>query len=163
MTVLPLYNVILVPETNLYIQTDSYKKMTGKDPQVQERVILVAEKEKKTREELTESDLYPIGLAGIITEVNANGYIVIRTKKRADITEITVFADHTLAVTANKREDLVEEEVDKEAQRKRLDKLNQSIVEYTSRFQWASIFHNGLLQFIQPLSLNILPVFSGQV
>ena len=131
MTVLPLYNVILVPETNLYIQTDSYKKMTGKDPQVQERVILVAEKEKKTREELTESDLYPIGLAGIITEVNANGYIVIRTKKRADITEITVFADHTLAVTANKREDLVEEEVDKEAQRKRLDKLKQSIVEYT--------------------------------
>ncbi len=151
MTVLPLYNVILVPETNLYIQTDSYKKMTGKDPQVQERVILVAEKEKKTREELTESDLYPIGLAGIITEVNVNGYIVIRTKKRADITEITVFADHTLAVTANKREDLVEEEVDKEAQRKRLDKLKQSIVEYTSRFQWASLSRTYVAQ------LNSIP------
>ncbi|MBQ5431749.1 MAG: endopeptidase La [Lachnospiraceae bacterium] len=151
MTVLPLYNVILVPETNLYIQTDSYKKMTGKDPQTQERVILVAEKQKKKREELTEDDLYPIGLAGIITEVNSNGYIVIRTKKRADITEITIFADHTIAVTANKREDLPEDEVNAEAERKRLDKLKQALVTYTARFQWGSLSRAYIAQ------LNSIP------
>ena len=89
MTVLPLYNVMLIPETNLYIQTEAYKNMAGKDPEVQERLILAALKEPKKRSEITEDDIYPIGVSAIITEVNENGYVAIRTKKRADISDIT--------------------------------------------------------------------------
>ena len=32
MTVLPLYNVMLIPETNLYLQTQAFTAMTGKEP-----------------------------------------------------------------------------------------------------------------------------------
>lgn len=104
MTVLPLYNVMLIPETNLYLQTQAFTAMTGKEPENQERLIIVAEKSPKKREEITEDDLYPIGVSGIITEINSdNNYIVIRTKKRADITDVTIFADHTINVTATKR------------------------------------------------------------
>lgn len=147
MTVLPLYNVVLVPETNLYIQTESYKNMTGRDPENQEHVILLAEKESKAREELTKDDFYPIGVSGIITEVNPNGYIVIRTKKRADILEITILADHTINVSANKREDVEEPDPDPKEMRERLDKVKKALVEYTAQFQWGNMSRGYVAQF----------------
>ena len=57
MTVLPLYNVMLIPETNLYLQTQAFTAMTGKEPENQERLIIAAEKSPKKREEITEDDL----------------------------------------------------------------------------------------------------------
>ena len=148
MTVLPLYNVMLIPETNLYLQTQAFTAMTGKDPENQERLIIVAEKSPKKREEITEDDLYPIGVSGIITEINSdNNYIVIRTKKRADITDVTIFADHTINVTATKREDTPGEETNPEEERARLDKMKQALVNYFANSQWGNLSRGYIAQF----------------
>ena len=148
MTVLPLYNVMLIPETNLYLQTQAFTAMTGKEPENQDRLIIAAEKSPKKREEITEDDLYPIGVSGIITEINSdNNYIVIRTKKRADITDITIFADHTINVTATKREDTPGEDIDPDDERARLDKLKQALVGYFSNSQWGSASRGYIAQF----------------
>ncbi|MDD5957231.1 MAG: endopeptidase La [Lachnospiraceae bacterium] len=148
MTVLPLYNVMLIPETNLYLQTQAFTAMTGKEPENQERLIIVAEKSPKKREEITEDDLYPIGVSGIITEINSdNNYIVIRTKKRADITDVTIFADHTINVTATKREDTPGEETNPEEERARLDKMKQALVNYFANSQWGNLSRGYIAQF----------------
>ena len=147
MTVLPLYNVMLIPETNLYIQTEAYKNMAGKDPEVQERLILAALKEPKKRSEITEDDIYPIGVSAIITEVNENGYVAIRTKKRADISDITILADHTISVNATRRDDTPGEEINPDEERARLDKLKQALVSYFSGSQWANMGRGYIAQF----------------
>ena len=148
MTVLPLYNVMLIPETNLYLQTQAFTAMTGKEPENQERLIIVAEKSPKKREEITEDDLYPIGVSGIITEINSdNGYIVIRTKKRADITDVTIFADHTINVTATRREDTPDEEVSPDEERARLDKMKQALVGYFANSQYGNLSRGYIAQF----------------
>ncbi|MBQ1917351.1 MAG: endopeptidase La [Lachnospiraceae bacterium] len=148
MTVLPLYNVMLIPETNLYLQTQAFTAMTGKEPENQERLIIVAEKSPKKREEITEDDIYPIGVSGIITEINSdNNYIVIRTKKRADITDVTIFADHTINVTATKREDTPGEETNPEEERARLDKMKQALVNYFANSQWGNLSRGYIAQF----------------
>lgn len=147
MTVLPLYNVMLIPETNLYIQTEAFRNMAGKEPEAQERLILAALKEPKNRADITETDLYPIGVSGIITEVNENGYVAIRTKKRADISDITILADHTISVNATRREDTPGEESDPEAERARLDKLKQALVSYFNNSQWANMSRGYIAQF----------------
>lgn len=147
MTVLPLYNVMLIPETNLYIQTEAYKNMAGKDPEVQERLILAALKEPKKRAEITEDDLYPIGVSAIITEVNENGYVAIRTKKRADISDITILADHSISVNATRRDDTPSEEINPDEERARLDKLKQALVSYFSGSQWANMGRGYIAQF----------------
>ncbi len=148
MTVLPLYNVMLIPETNLYLQTQAFTAMTGKEPENQERLIIAAEKSPKKREEITEDDLYPIGVSGIITEINSdNGYIVIRTKKRADITDVTIFADHTINVTATRREDTPDEEVSPDEERARLDKMKQALVGYFANSQYGNLSRGYIAQF----------------
>lgn len=148
MTVLPLYNVMLIPETNLYLQTQAFTAMTGKEPENQERLIIVAEKSPKKREEITEDDLYPIGVSGVITEINSdNGYVVIRTKKRADITDVTIFADHTINVTATRREDTPGEEVSADEERARLDKMKQALVGYFANSQYGNLSRGYIAQF----------------
>ena len=148
MTVLPLYNVMLIPETNLYLQTQAFTAMTGKEPENQERLIIAAEKSPKKREEITEDDLYPIGVSGIITEINSdNGYIVIRTKKRADITDVTIFADHTINVTATRREDTPDEEISPDEERARLDKMKQALVGYFANSQYGNLSRGYIAQF----------------
>ena len=82
---LPVYNILAVPDANVYLKNDYYEEMTGKQPAVEERVILMFEKDEYTKDELTEESFYPIGLTGEITEVNTgvitdatkNGYIPI--------------------------------------------------------------------------------------
>ncbi len=139
---------MLIPETNLYLQTQAFTAMTGKEPENQERLIIVAEKSPKKREEITEDDLYPIGVSGIITEINSdNNYIVIRTKKRADITDVTIFADHTINVTATKREDTPGEETNPEEERARLDKMKQALVNYFANSQWGNLSRGYIAQF----------------
>lgn len=148
MTVLPLYNVMLIPETNLYLQTQAFTAMTGKEPENQERLIIVAEKSPKKREEITEDDLYPIGVSGVITEINSdNGYVVIRTKKRADITDVTIFADHTINVTATRREDAPGDEVSADEERARLDKMKQALVGYFANSQYGNLSRGYIAQF----------------
>ena len=148
MTVLPLYNVMLIPETNLYLQTQAFTAMTGKEPENQERLIIAAEKSPKKREEITEDDLYPIGVSGIITEINSdNGYVVIRTKKRADITDVTIFADHTINVTATRREDAPGDEVSADEERARLDKMKQALVGYFANSQYGNLSRGYIAQF----------------
>jgi ATP-dependent Lon protease len=139
---------MLIPETNLYLQTQAFTAMTGKEPENQERLIIVAEKSPKKREEITEDDIYPIGVSGIITEINSdNNYIVIRTKKRADITDVTIFADHTINVTATKREDTPGEETNPEEERARLDKMKQALVNYFANSQWGNLSRGYIAQF----------------
>ncbi|MGN0242399.1 MAG: AAA family ATPase, partial [Candidatus Weimeria sp.] len=148
MTVLPLYNVMLIPETNLYLQTQAFTAMTGKEPENQERLIIVVEKTPKKREEITEDDLYPIGVSGVVTEINTdNGYVVIRTKKRADITDVTIFADHTINVTATRREDAPGDEVSADEERARLDKMKQALVGYFANSQYGNLSRGYIAQF----------------
>ena len=45
MAVLPIYNTITVPDSNIYLKTDYYQKMTGKVPVVEDRITIVIMKE----------------------------------------------------------------------------------------------------------------------
>ena len=42
---LPIYNILVVPDANIYLKSDYYEDMTGRQPVVDERVILMVEKE----------------------------------------------------------------------------------------------------------------------
>ncbi len=71
MLVMPVYDVLLLPDVTLYFQTQLFKKQTGgRDIVPDERVILVVQKEEKSREELGEDSFYPIGVTGYVSEIN---------------------------------------------------------------------------------------------
>ncbi len=71
MFVVPVYNMILSPDATLYFQKEQLKACAGgKEPVEGEKVILVVTKEQKRAVDLTEESFYPIGLAGVVTDLS---------------------------------------------------------------------------------------------
>ena len=49
MTVLPVYNILLVPHSRLYLRTGLYKSISGREPEIGEEVTLLVAKEPSAR------------------------------------------------------------------------------------------------------------------
>ena len=69
MLVVPVYNMLLVPESTVFFQLDQLKESAGsKGISLGERVIFIIAKEKDSQAALSEDSFYPIGVSGTITE-----------------------------------------------------------------------------------------------
>ena len=134
MTVFPIYNILAVPETNLYIKTETYTKVTGKAPATDERLVLLVAKEDFDREEFTSESFYPIGLRATITEVNPNGFILLRTEKRVNVLDVAVYGDHSLDLSLSRRADIAD--LDPEDERRRLREVKAATLKFAESFQW---------------------------
>ncbi len=134
MAVLPVYNTLLVPDANVFIKTDYYRAMTGKNPVLDERVILVVTRQESGREELTDDSFYPIGLTGSITEVSQSGYLIIHAKSRINLVEVSVLRDHSIDLAISRRPE--NEDLDQETAADRLHALKARIASLSEHFQW---------------------------
>lgn len=137
MTVVPVYNAVVVPDSNIFFAIDAYKKMTGRAPFEGEKVILMVLHADDSREDLKKESFYPIGVSGVITEVNAGGYLVIRTHGRVHFDEITIYSDHTIELSVSRKPDI--EDLDPAYEEERLEKLKKVVIDYTSQFQWGAL------------------------
>ena len=133
MTVVPVYNVTLVPGSTAYLQTELYKRATGHSPAPDEKVTLIVTKEPQTRQELTAESFYPIGLNGVITELHPEGFIAVKTGERVNLEEITV-ANGEIELFVSRRPDI--EDLDKAANRRRLDAMRGEMKEIAKNFRW---------------------------
>ena len=105
MTIIPTYNLLLVPNADIYMRSKMYKDVTGRDPEEGERVTMIVSRKEARRAEFTAESFYPIGLSGTIREVNASGYIVIRTANRVDIESVGVTPEGKLDLIVFRRDD----------------------------------------------------------
>ncbi len=136
MAVLPVHNIIAVPDAIIYLKSSMYQKLTGRYPKSDDRVTLIITKEDMRKEELKNDSFYPIGITGIINEVNENGYLTIHLQNRVDIKEITVFMDHSIDIVVEKRWDI--EDLDPEYAETRLAALKKEISKISEDFQWGA-------------------------
>lgn len=134
MTVFPIYNILAVPDTNLYIKTETYTKVTGKAPAADERLVLLVAKEDLDREEFTGDSFYPIGLRATITEVNPNGFLLLRTEKRVNVFDVVVYGDHSLDLSLSRRADIAD--LDPVDERRRLREVKAATLKFAESFQW---------------------------
>ena len=149
MAVVPIYNRIIVPFSNIVIMSEHYTKVTGRIPNEGEKTVLILSKENLLREEFREDSFYPIGVTGVITEVNKSGYLVVRTSNRVNINEVTIYRDHTIDLDISKRKDT--DAVDREEEALRLKKMKTAINSFSMQMpngkgvmsaflaQWTSI------------------------
>lgn len=138
---LPVYNILAVPDANVYLKNDYYEEMTGKQPAVEERVILMFEKDEYTKDELTEESFYPIGLTGEITEVNDNGYFLVHTRSRVNLDEITIFKDQTIDISISRRPDIEDLEVDEDIT-ERINAVKALVIDFSGKYQWGPLIRS---------------------
>ena len=136
MIVVPTYNMILAPEATLFYPLDQLRRSAGANGiAAGEKVILIVAKENKGWSELTESDFYPVGVAGTITELNQQGYGVIRTQYRVNLEDVRVYPDHSIKLMTSRRREL--EDLDSALEQEKLKALIKEMRTYVSGFEWA--------------------------
>lgn len=133
MLVIPVYNRLLVPYAKLYFQADEIRTQAGRDVGMGEEVILLQQKEDKERNELTAEDLYPIGVAGEIAEINVQGFVVVRTVGRVNIDNVEIDDSHAIALTVSARPDV--EDLGPDQARARFDAIRQKMESFTEQIQ----------------------------
>ena len=136
MIVVPTYDMILAPDATLFYPLDQLRRNAGSAGiAVGERVILIVAKEHKSYSELTESDFYPIGVSGMLMELNQHGYGVIRTQYRVNIEDVRVYPDHSIKLMTSRRPDISDLEPAEEQEK--LKALLKEMRSYAAGFEWA--------------------------
>ena len=145
MAALPIYNILAVPDSNVYIQTAYYQNMTGKSPVREEKVYLIYLKEEQAREDLTNDSFRKIGLAGVITDVNDDGYIVIRIKNRINVNSVVVYKDHSIDLSISRRADI--DDLDRTGYAERIREIKNSLTQFTRGYQWGQAMQGMIAQW----------------
>lgn len=135
MTIFPVYNMMLLPDTNLTVRTDLYRTSTGKEPVAGERVVFLPMKEQTERKDFQDGTFYPVSVYGTIREVAYAGWIVIHVWGRIRIDHID-FAPGggVLDVKTSPLADTDDQDPATEAAT--LARLKGKLVDFSKGFQW---------------------------
>lgn len=136
MTIVPVYDILLVPNATLYLRNDIYTAMSGRVPAVDEKVTLIVEKEPRKREELTSESFYPIGVSGVITEVHEEGYLAVRTGNRVNLEEVTVSPEYRIDLVVTKRDEIID--LNSDDLEKRMESVKKAMRDFTAQMQWGA-------------------------
>ncbi len=136
MIMLPIYKVIALPGSKMWLQSDLYKEFSGKTPVIGERLTLLAQKEEKPKKQLTADNFQPIGLVGNISEIN-NDFVCIDMNYRVNVDEIYQLPNGSFSMTLSRRPDI--DDLDKEDAARRLEDVKERIFEFSKGQQWEDL------------------------
>ena len=145
MLVLPIFDVIIVPQETLYFRTDYYEEVAGKPAEKAQDILFVLLKEDTDRQDLNTDTCYPIGVFGKVSEINVNGYVGIKTQGRVDIQSMMVDRYGNIEVESVPREDIID--TDPAREKERMDQMKARFIQYMSSFQWGNMARNYIMQW----------------
>ncbi len=145
MKVLPLYNVLVLPHSDIFFQTQTFRAIAGNNVYQGDEIRILILKEQQTRSEITAESFYPIGVIGTIEEISTEGYVVIRTGDRVDVQEITVNENHEILAETTKRIDIID--MDAAEAEERLAHLKDGLREMATRFRFGDMMRTYIDQY----------------
>ena len=137
MAVLPIYHLMALPGSKIWLRASVYREQTGKEPAEGEKVTILFLKEKKERASLTSDSFFNIGVAGTISEVEGNGLIVIDILNRVNVEEAAVLPGKSISMTLSRLADV--NDLDEEDAKRRTREMKGRILEMASGAQWEGI------------------------
>ena len=145
MVVIPIYNLLLVPDANIYLKSDQYRHLARRYAEVNDRVVLLSCKKEQHRKDMTEDSFYPIGVTGFVNEVNPEGYVVIRTTGRVNLDIIGINPDHTIELTVSRCQEI--EDLEDGYEQEHFERLKANLRENWQGFEWGEQAMGYLEQF----------------
>ena len=142
MITLPVYNRVIVPYADIYFRAADFCELAGKDLKINEKVIILITKEDLPRNQYGEDSFYPIGVAGVITDVNSQGYVRVKTLNRVNIDIVAVDPNHSVSLTISRRQDI--RDLDEAAAYQKLQDLRKEILALAEECGWTDSAKNYL-------------------
>ncbi len=156
MITIPFYNLLILPDVTLYFQKEFYVEMAKKEPEQGEELAFVMLKEEKEREEITEQDIYPVGVYGVVVGFGDNGSVQVQTKERFHVDAFYV-EDGKIELETSPRQDVVD--ITEEEQKKRFKQLQSSIINTIKSNDWSPM---AVSYIMHVKSINDLAVSFAQ-
>ena len=135
MTVIPVYDKLIAPDSDVYFRRDQFRYLAG-NVGIDEKVILLVSKEDQTKAERTEDSFYPIGLSGTVAEISNDGYAVVHTGGRVNIESVVINRDRSISLMTSRRTD-----INDLSESEALEKLRQAkdaVKEFSQDYQWGT-------------------------
>lgn len=145
MKVLPLYNVLVLPHSNIFFQTQAFRAMAGNNIYQGDEVTILVLREQQTREEMNSESFYPIGVEGVVEEISTDGYVVVQTAARVDVHQVLVNENHEIFVETTKRADIMD--MDPAEAHIKLAKIKEGLREMVSRFRFGDMMRTYIDQY----------------
>lgn len=145
MKVLPLYNVLVLPHSNIFFQTQAFRAMAGNNIYQGDEVTILVLRDQQTHEEMTPESFYPIGVEGVVEEISTDGYVVVQTAARVDVHQVLVNENHEIFVETTKRADIMD--MDPAEAHMKLAKIKEGLREMVSRFRFGDMMRTYIDQY----------------
>lgn len=145
MKVLPLYNVLVLPHSNIFFQTQAFRAMAGNNIYQGDEVTILVLREQQTREEMNSESFYPIGVEGVVEEISTDGYVVVQTAARVDVHQVLVNENREIFVETTKRADIMD--MDSAEAHMKLAKIKEGLREMVSRFRFGDMMRTYIDQY----------------
>ena len=134
MAIMPLYNMIALPGARLWLRSGVYRELTGREPVEGEKVTILMQKEEQERKALSSDSFHPIGIVGVISEINDAGFLALDIQNRINIEGVSVQGDHSFTMTVTRRADI--EDLDPADAQRRLIEVKERILSFSKGQQW---------------------------
>lgn len=144
MTIIPFYNLIILPRVTYYFQEEYFKELAKKDAQVGEEVLFLMLRENRQRAEIVPDDFYPIGVLGTIETVDEEGNVGLRASTRVCATSIKVTKTK---ITAEYEEIPDIEDIDKKQAKRQFQNIKKTLLQFVNNFQWGMMAREYILQW----------------
>ncbi len=137
MTILPVYDMITVPDSTVFFRTELYEKLTGREPEKDEKIIVIVAKRETTVAELDADSVYPVGVAGFVKEVNSQGYLLIRLTHRVRINGISVSPEGRIGLETAYLADV--DDLDYQDAEERTARMKESLRSLSKEYDWGPL------------------------
>ena len=160
MTIIPFYNVIVLPGVSFFFQKDYFKELTGKTAAVGDDLLFLSLKQDKSRLDITPEDVHPVAVKGIVESIGDEGEIGIRTQKRVNL-QIEKIEEGEAEFTMSDRPEI--DDLPRDEEERRFEIVKRSYLKFLSDSQWGAIAQammsqwNSLAEMISTISIR-LPV-----
>ncbi len=133
MTVIPVYNIILLPDVVFYFKKDIYKNIPEEKLQPGSEILFLMLKQEEVEGSLSLEDIMPVAVKGVIEKIDEEGSLQIRTVERSTVLEVSR-ENGLLAAEGEERPDV--EDISEEELRQRFERLRASLLQFVQKFPW---------------------------
>ena len=88
MITIPVYELLLLPEVTFFFKKDMFPEGRIKEQNIGEEILFVLQKKEIAPEEISMENIFPVGVMGIIENIDEEGSVKITTRRRVQVTHV---------------------------------------------------------------------------
>lgn len=133
MITIPVYELLLLPEVTFFFKKDMFPEGRIKEQNIGEEILFVLQKKEIAPEEISMENIFPVGVMGIIENIDEEGSVKITTRRRVQVTHVE-YTDGMVLAEAVDLPDI--QDISPEEEKEKFDKIKKELMDFAKGFQW---------------------------